>query len=300
MFVRDLAYFVEEGFKSLRHNRFISIVAIATISLALMILGAFLIVYINVHQLTTGWIRQVEITAFLKKGVDPDQVEEIKKKLWENPEIARIQYVSKEDALRRFKSEHPDSVYLLEGLAGNPLPDSFEIGLSEKAKTRKVVNRLVQRIGEIPEFQEIQYGREWTDTLLTFIRVLRFIGLILGGLLAVAILFIIANTVRLTVYARRDELAVMRLIGATNWFIKGPFLLEGLFQGLIGAILSIAMLYATYYLWIPRLRHSAELFFLKELSITFLPPSILFWMAIIGMFLGLLGSLMSLGRFLKI
>jgi len=121
-----------------------------------------------------------------------------------------------------------------------------------------------------------------------------------GGLLGVAILFIIANTVRLTVYARRDELAVMRLIGATNNFIRGPFLMEGLFQGLIGAVLSLIALFGIYYYWVPRLTHRAGALLMQEISISFLSGSMLLWIVAAGMALGLFGSLMSLGRFLKI
>jgi cell division transport system permease protein len=300
MIFSNLSYFIEEGFRSVQGNKFISAVAIATIGFALMIFGAFLIVYSNVNHITAGWVQEVEINAYLKEGVPPDRVDEIKKILWENREIATIEYVSKEEVLKRFRSDHPDSVYLLEGLADNPLPASFEIGLSESAQNRDAVDRLVERIREIPDLDEIQYGQEWTRSLLTFMNILRLIGLILGGMLGVAIIFIIANTVRLTVYARRDELAVMRLIGATNGFIKGPFLMEGLFQGLLGALLSLLFLFVMYHFWIPRLKQSAGIFFLQDISISFLSFTMILWIVLAGMLLGLFGSLMSLGRFLKI
>jgi cell division transport system permease protein len=300
MIFSNLSYFIEEGFRSVQGNKFISAVAIATIGFALMIFGAFLIVYSNVNHITAGWVQEVEINAYLKEGVPPDRVDEIKKILWENREIATIEYVSKEEVLKRFRSDHPDSVYLLEGLADNPLPASFEIGLSESAQNRDAVDRLVERIREIPDLDEIQYGQEWTRSLLTFMNILRLIGFILGGMLGVAIIFIIANTVRLTVYARRDELAVMRLIGATNGFIKGPFLMEGLFQGLLGALLSLLFLFVMYHFWIPRLKQSAGIFFLQDISISFLSFTMILWIVLAGMLLGLFGSLMSLGRFLKI
>jgi len=296
----DLAYFVQEGARSVRHNKFISIVAIVTIAFALMIFGAFLIVYTNVSHMTNGWVRQVEVTAYLKGGFDPDRVEEIKKILWRNPEISRVEFVSKEEALARFRSGHKKAAYLLDGLEGNPLPASFEIGLSKSARSQGAVDQLVRKLSRIPDFEEIQYGKEWTRSLMTFLHILRLIGLILGGLLGVAILFIIANTVRLTVYARRDELAVMRLIGATNNFIRGPFLIEGLFQGLIGAVLSLIALFGIYYYWVPRLTHRAGVLLMQEISISFLSVSMLCWIVTAGMALGLFGSLMSLGRFLKI
>jgi len=185
-------------------------------------------------------------------------------------------------------------------LSGNPLPASFEIGLAKDAQTREAVDQLVERIERIPELEEIQYGKEWTRSLLTFMNILKLLGLILGGLLGVAIVFIIANTVRLTVYARRDELSVMRLIGATNGFIKGPFLMEGLFQGLLGSFLSLLLLFGMYHFWIPKLKHSAGIFFLQDISISFLSASMVLWIVLAGMFLGLFGSLISLGRFLRI
>jgi cell division transport system permease protein len=300
MLYGDLAYFVEEGFHSVRRNKFISAVAIVTIGFALMIFGAFLIVYSNVSLITNSWVQQVEISAYLKDGVSSDRVDEIKKQLWENREIAEIQYISKDDVLKQFQTDHAGSVYLLDGLSDNPLPASMEIGLSRAAQNRDAVDRLVKKIRTIPEFEEIQYGQEWTRSLLTFMNILRLIGFILGGLLGVAIIFIIANTVRLTVYARRDELAVMRLIGATNGFIKGPFLMEGLFQGLIGSFLSLVLLFGMYHFWIPRLRQSAGAFFLQDISISFLSLSMVCWIILAGMFLGLFGSLMSLGRFLRV
>ena len=300
MFFTDLTYFSEEGLRSVRQNKFISVVAIVTIGFALLIFGAFLIVYSNVNHITSSWVQQVEIIAYIKGGTSSGRSDDLKKILWENPEVAKVEYVSEEEALKRLQSEHEDAVYLLGGLDDNPLPAAFEIRLSKAAQNREAVDRLVEKIRKIPELQEVQYGQEWTRSLLTFMNILRLLGFILGGLLGVAIIFIIANTVRLTVYARRDELAVMRLIGATNWFIKGPFLMEGLLQGLIGSLFSLFLLLGIYFFWIPRLRQSAGMFFLQDISISFLSISMIFWMILGGMFLGLFGSLISLGRFLKI
>ena len=300
MLFGDGLYFIEEGYRSVRQNKFISVVAILTIGLALMIFGAFLIVYFNVSQITTGWVQEVEISAYFKEGISQERVEQVKKTLWQNREIAKIEYVSKTEVLKRFRAEHPDSAYLLQGLSENPLPASFEITLTKDGQSREAVDQLVEKIQLIPELEEIQYGQEWTRSLLTFMNVLRLIGSILGGLLGIAIIFIIANTVRLTVYARRDELAVMRLIGATNSFIKGPFLMEGLFQGLIGSILALFLLFTMYHFWIPKLRASAGIFFLQDISISFLSVSMILWIVLAGMLLGLFGSLMSLGRFLRI
>ncbi len=300
MFFTDLTYFIEEGSRSVRQNKFISVVAIVTIGFALLIFGAFLIVYSNVNHITSSWVQQVEITAYIKGGTSSGRSDDLKKILWENSEVAKVEYVSEEEALKRLQSEHEDAVYLLGGLDENPLPAAFEIRLSKAAQNREAVDRLVEKIRKIPELQEVQYGQEWTRSLLTFMNILRLLGFILGGLLGVAIIFIIANTVRLTVYARRDELAVMRLIGATNWFIKGPFLMEGLLQGLIGSLFSLFLLLGIYFFWIPRLRQSAGMFFLQDISISFLSISMIFWMILGGMFLGLFGSLISLGRFLKI
>jgi len=300
MGIADWGYFVEEGFRSVRRHRFVSAVTVVTIGFALMIFGAFLIVYSNVRQITGGWVREVEISAYLREGVDADRVAELKAALWENPEIASITYVSKEEALARFRKQNPDAAYLVDGLAENPLPASLEIGLSIRARSREAVERLVTRLRAVPEFEEVQYGREWTESLLTFVKMLRLLGMILGGLLGVAIIFIIANTVRLTVYARRDELAVMKLIGATDGFIKGPFLMEGLFQGLLGAGLSLVLLWGMFHFWVPRLRASAGIFFLQDISLSFLSLSMVTWIVLAGMLLGLFGSLVSLGRFLRV
>ena len=300
MFFADLTYFADEGFRSVRRNRFISVVTIVTIGFALLIFGAFLIVYSNVGHITSNWVQQVEITVYIKDGVSSGRGDEIKKILWENPEVSKVAYVSKEEALKRLQAEHVDAVYLLGGLNENPLPASFEIKLSKAAQNREAVDHLVEKIKNIPDLQEVQYGQEWTRGLLTFMNILRLIGFIMGGLLGVAIIFIIANTVRLTVYARRDELAVMRLIGATNGFIKGPFLMEGLLQGLLGSLFSLLLLVGIYYFWIPRLKQSAGMFFLQDISVSFLSIPMILWIILGGMLLGFFGSLISLGRFLKI
>jgi len=300
MLFADVAYFVEEGLRSTRQNRLMSVVTIVTIAFALMIFGAFLIVYSNVRLITNNWVKEVEVTAYLKADFDSDRIDQIKKALWENREIARIEFVSKDDALERFKKDQADSIYLVEGLNGNPLPASFEISLSKAAQNREAVDHLVRKIGRISEFDEIQYGQDWTRSLLTFMKILRLIGFIMGGLLGVAIIFIIANTVRLTVYARRDELSVMRLIGATNWFIKGPFLMEGFFQGFIGALVSLGLLFGLFHFWVPRVRQSAGMFFLQDISISFLSLPMLSSIIGAGMLLGLFGSLISLGRHLKV
>jgi cell division transport system permease protein len=193
MSLGNLIYFVEEGFRSIRQNKFISVVAILTIGFALIIFGAFLIVYSNVSHITAGWVQEVEISAYLKDGTSSDRADKIKKALWQHEEIAKIDYLSKPEVLKRFQDEHPDSAYLLEGLSENPLPASFEIGLSSAAQNREAVDRLVEQIRTIPDIEEIQYGQEWTRSLLTFMNILRLIGFILGGLLGVAIIFIVAN-----------------------------------------------------------------------------------------------------------
>lgn len=208
-------------------------------------------------------------------------------------------YVSREEAFKRFSSRLKGQETLLEGVRPEILPTSFDISLKKAFRDAGNVEMFVASLKNIAGVSEVQYGEEWVKRFNTFVNVMRLIGALLGAFLLIAVIFIISNTIRLTVYSRRDELELMSLVGATRFFIKAPFLLEGIIQGVIGAFFAIAMLFGLYELFL----HNAGNFLVfnpTASGMVFLPPEYIAGILFSSVLLGFVGSLASLKRFINI
>jgi len=187
----------------------------------------------------------------------------------------------------------------LDGLDFNPLPSSFFIELKEDFRGLESVESVARRLLAMEGVEEVEYGREWIDRFETLMMFLKLGMTAVGGVLAVGLLFIISNTIKLSVYSRLDEIEIMKLVGATNSFIKAPFIIEGIIQGFLGAIVSLLSLIIVYKIIISRINDSVILTFgLSDIS--FIHPKAMLAMIIAGTSLGLIGSVLSLGRILRV
>ncbi|MDH3851177.1 MAG: permease-like cell division protein FtsX, partial [Deltaproteobacteria bacterium] len=286
-----LVYFLRKALENIWTNPFLSLVTLSTIAISMLILGLFSLIYLNVQQSLHQMGGELQITAYLQETISSEQAEVLRSKVADWPEVEGITYISKEQALARFRSQLREYAGILEGLKENPLPASLELTLMPQYGRSGNIKELSTRLGRLSGVAEVQYGRKWMAKLRVFVEVMKLVGITVGGLLLIATIFVISNTIKLTFYSRREELEIMRLVGATDFFIKAPFLIEGLLHGLGGALLaagglSLLILFLFSHLDLPlRLAVMAGSLPMGQLVAGFLG---------LGLLLGVLGSMVSL------
>jgi cell division transport system permease protein len=287
--MRALRYAFDEAVASLWRGRRSGALSMATIALALFVLGAFLIVTSNLERLGAEWSSSADMSVYLNDAVTPDERQAIEGALAGDVVTERT-YVSKADALARFRRTFADLASGMDGLGDNPLPASYEVRLRTGAD--QAIDSLVGRVRELPGVADVRYDRQWLARLLAAIGVVRRLGLALGILLGAAAALTVANVVRLALFARRDELEIMRLVGAPQMFIRGPFVMEGTLQGGLAAIVAVAVLGITFLAL--RAAYLAPLAATINLSsVRFLPLDLCLWLIVGGMAVGCLGGLVA-------
>ncbi len=290
--LRAVSYFVTEALTSLWRSRMVNAVSIGTFAVSLFVLGAFLTLAAALSGLVARWTETVQVTVYLEERVEPRVRESLENRLREDPAVASLQYVSRELALERFRAMFRDLSSLPEDLGENPFPASLEVNLRPERQSPDEVERLAKAFGDVPGVHEIQYDLLWIERLSTGIRLVRAVGAFLGGVLVLAAIFTISNVIRLTIYAREDELDIMRLVGATRAYVKGPFVTEGVIQGGLGGLVASLLLW-TALSWLSGNLASSDL--LPHATLT-LSPEIGAVLVVLGMAVGLAGSLISLSR----
>ncbi len=290
--LRMFAYCLKDGLYNLKRGGITSIISIITIAFTMLNLSLFFLLWINLSPLFMGWMNEVKVVGYLKKNTNEEAVEGLKKELTSLVHIKKVNFVSKSDAMERFQEFLGDDKSLLEGIDENPLPASFELVIDESAGL-DAIESTAMNLQSRKEFEEVQSGREWMHRLSAFFVFIKVVGFLVGGVLIFISVFIISNTVRLTFINRKEEVQIMRLVGAHRWFIKMPFLIEGILDGLLGGGISISLLYLFYYLSIYKLRpYMLSTFGILRLS--FIPYSVIIFILGLGMGVGGVGSLFSL------
>ena len=292
--MRALRYAFDEAVASLWRGRGSGAFSTATIALALVVLGAFLIVTSNLERLGTEWSSSADMSVYLNDAVTPAERTAIEGVLETGDIILARVYVSKADALARFRSTFADLASSMEGLGDNPLPASYEVRLRTGADA--AVDALVAKVRQLPGIADVRYDRQWLSRLVAAVGVIRGLGFALGILLALAAALTVANVVRLALYARRDEIDIMQLVGAPQMYIRGPFVMEGTLQGGLGAVVALVALGIGFLA--VRARYLAPLAEMINLSsVRFLPWELCLWLVVGGMAVGCLGgALAAAGR----
>jgi cell division transport system permease protein len=244
--MRALQYAFDEALSSLWRGRTSGLLSTATIAVALFVLGAFLVLTSNLERLGSDWSRAAEMSVYLDDDATPEARSAVEGVIAPGQIVVGYTFVSKAEALERFKQTFADLAPAAETLAANPMPASYEVRLQAAAGAPAQVEQLASRLRETPGVVDVRYDRQWLDRLLAAVSVLRGVGLGLGAFLAVAAALTVANVVRLALYARRDEVEIMRLVGAPPEYIRGPFVMEGVLQGGIGAAAALAALAAVF------------------------------------------------------
>ena len=293
--IRALRYAVEEAVASLWRGRQSGMLSTGTIALALFVLGGFLLVTANLAQLGEEWSRAAEMSVYVKDGTAPADRSTIERTLASAPIVASHEFVSKEEALARFRKTFGELSASIDGLGENPLPASYEIRLRADVATRGGVEDLGEKLRQTAGVADVRYDQQWLDRLLGAVTFVRGVGLLLGSVLTIAAALTVANVVRLALYARRDEIDIMQLVGAPQSYIRGPFVMEGILQGGLGALASLVALGAGFLLL--RGRYLAPLASTINLgSVRFLSAELCVLLVVGGMIVGCFGGLVAAWR----
>lgn len=289
---RAIRYALEEAVQSLWRGRQAGMLSTLTIALALFVLGGFLLVTANLDRLGAEWSRAAELSIYLKDDATAAERRAIEGALASGDVVASHEYVSKADALARFKQTFADLSTAVDTLGDNPLPASFEVRLRPGVAAGSGVELLASHVGQLPGVADVRYDRQWLTRLTSAIAVIRGVGLVLGSVLTIAAALTVANVVRLALYARREELEIMQLVGAPQAYIRGPFVMEGVLQGGVGALIAVLALGAAFVAL--RGRYLVPLASAVNLSsIRFLPVELCVLLVVGGMAVGCLGGLVA-------
>lgn len=290
MRARTVKYFFREAFTSLRRNRWMSLASIGAVAAALIIFGCFLLLSFNFDHILKDVESQVEISAYLVEDATEEDIARVTTKLAAIEGIEEMQFISKEDALEEFKEQIGEEVF--EGLE-NPLPDAFRIKVEDPQK----VGEVAERVARISGIDQVNYGKDVVEKLFKIIQWFRMIGFAIMAMFGAVSIFIISNTIRLTVFARRREISIMKYIGATDWFVRWPFLIEGMVLGFIGSSVAIGVLAAAYHYLYMAVRVNIPM--ISILPMTYFYDHALIFL-LLGTLMGALGSSFSIRRFLRV
>ena len=241
------SYFLARAIANIRQNIFVNVVTIGTITLALLIISFFLLVFVNLEGLAENWSKRVQVTVYFEQELPAQELGSLKARVQALPGTVQVVYVGKDEAVKRFRARLKGQESLLDGITTDVLPASLEISLKKESRATDAVEAYVARLKQLPGIGEVQYGEEWVRRFTTFMNFMRLVGALLGGFLLLAVIFIVSNTIKLTIYARKDELELLGLVGATRLFIKAPFLMEGIIQGAAGSFLALVFLTSCYF-----------------------------------------------------
>jgi cell division transport system permease protein len=291
-----ITLFFKRALDDIFKNRFLNLVTIITISLSILIASAFTLFFVNTSDIINSWKKGLRIMAYLKPGIDNDGLKDLKLAIQALDGVDNIQFISKQEALSRLKAQMAHQASLFENLTQNPLPDSIEIRMTAATDSWQNIDSLAAQIEALPQIDEVEYGQRWVGRFAQIISLFRLAGYAMGTLFFMATIFIVANTIRLVIYSRRDEVEIMRLVGATDNFIKIPFYFEGLIQGALGALIGLVMLYIAFIFVSSNVEKG---FFPGLFRFHFLSPTVLLAILMISMLVGWLGCFISLKQFLK-
>jgi cell division transport system permease protein len=286
-------YFVKTAIRGMVSSPLTSGVAIVTIGVTLILVGAFALLLGNMQELLDEFGDELRVTAYLETDIAAEGLSDLVARARQLPGVEAVEGVSADEALARFRESVGTGSALLEGVEGNPLPASLEFSLTPERRSAEGLEAVVADIEALPGVVSLSSGREWVESYLRAVALVRGVGSGLGAILALATLLIVTNTIRLGIFARRDELEILSLVGASRAFVQAPFLLEGVIQGAAGGAIALGLLFALFRLVLPGFEFGLEL--LVGTAPRFFSGAESAVMVGAGAGLGLLGSAAALG-----
>jgi len=296
--LRTGKFFIREGFRSIKRNKTMSAAAITSVIAALLVIGIFFIIVLNIDFIATKLESQIEMIVYLNDGLSQNIIDTMNTEIKSINGVKSVEFISKAVALKNIEKNWGKNSYLLEGLDGdNPLPDAFLITLLDPTQASSVA----MSVSAISNIEKVLYGKEELAKLLNATYVLRMSSVVIILILLFISVFIISNTIKLTLYARRREIGIMKFVGATDWFVRMPFVIEGIIVGIIGAVVSTGILGVGYY-YLSGLVKKQMIGFM---SISLIPfnqviTSMVVLLIAVGVIIGAAGSLLSVRKFIKV
>jgi len=297
MNLRIWLYYFKNAFINIMNNRLIHVISMGTITVSMLLLGSFMLLSINLENWIKEWGGNLSMSVYLRDGIDEKVKGDIEKQLL-NIKGAKIKgFISKDQAMMQLKESLGSQAGLLSGLKNNPLPSSFELIFEDTDDYRVDPDKITASLEKMEGVDEVQYSEQWVERFRGVIFVFKVASLIIGGLLCVAVLFIITNTIKLTIYSRRDEIEIYKLVGATDWFVKIPFLIEGAIQGIISGLIAYLVLLSAYLFFSTK---TIQILDLPVIDIVFLTNKYAISLILLSLLLGLMGGFIAIGRFFKV
>jgi cell division transport system permease protein len=296
---------LREGTKNVVRNGWMTFASVSSISISLFILGLFLLMSLNVNYLADQIEKQVEIRVYLEVGTGDDVIQQLQDKIRSMPQVADVKFVSKEEGLQYLRDRLGESgKELLQGFEGdnNPLNDSFTVTVKEPrdvADTAAAIEALNN--GQFPQpINKVSYGKGTVESMFKVTEIVRNVGLVLVLLLGITAIFLIANTIKLTIINRRREISIMKLVGATNSFIRWPFFIEGALLGLLGSLIPVGVLLYGYWALLHTSQLDLNLMMIKLLPFSDVSYVLAGLLLGLGIVIGVWGSLLSVRKYLRV
>lgn len=283
---------LREALLAFRRTRTLSVLSITTIAFALFVTGLFGLVALNLRSALGNVAERVEVVAFVFRGTPSQQLQVASADISAFPEVLEVRYVSEDEALTRARRDLVEFQEAYQDLEINPLPPSLEVRLRPGFRDARHAGEVAERLRGFAFVEDVRYGRDWVERLDALRKIASLVGLAIGLAFALVSVVIIGVTIRMTVLHRAREIKIMRLVGATDWFIRGPFLIEGAIKGLVGGVIASFLCGAVFGAF------QAGQFGLG-IGLTFFGPIQVLLLLVFGVLLGLTGSLVSVGRHLK-
>ncbi len=296
--IERISYFIATTFKGMKTNLYLNIVTIITIAVAFLILNIFFVIYRNVNSVIGDWKGKIKIIAYLKDGLSEQQITAIENQIKNNEDIKGVHYNSKQDALNEFKKELKGQSAILNGVTQDVLPAYLVINVKDTVITNRALGKLAVLLKDIQGIADVQYGQGVAERISELLIIVKMLGIGIGGFMLFAILIIVSNTIRMSIFSRKDEIEIMKLVGATNTFIEVPFVLEGMVQVICGTGLSLVMLYLVYKFFIYRLHQMLGSLFVN-ISVSFLSNETIVLILAGSAALGFAGAIVSAGKFIR-
>jgi cell division transport system permease protein len=287
-----IAIAFSNALRGIRNASTTSSLAVLTIAIVLVLVGSATLLVENMSGLLDEFGAELQLTAYLDTSISEEDQRLLAERVTGAPGVERVDVVTKEEALERFEAI-AGGAELLAGLDGNPLPASLEIHLRPEARTAEAIGILESSLDGLPGIEELAQGQEWIEGYSRVVSMVRAGAFAISIVLGLAALLIVANTIRLAIYARRDELEILALVGASRTFVRVPFMLEGTIQGLLGGLLALLAIYGAYELLVPQISFGLELVLGRAELRFFTTPEAIRLVAS-GGGLGLLGSITAL------
>jgi cell division transport system permease protein len=291
--LRVLIYALQTAFQSLWHEKWVNFLTILSISIGLLILSAFVTITLNVDSTLTKWAKSFGLVVYLNEDLKKEAEETIKDFFQQDSDIVEVQYITKDRALIELKQMLGADAPILDDIGENPLPSSFELKLKGELLKPAIVKQKAYEIEQMSGVEEVQYGEKWLSSLNAVSKIMKISATFLGISIFIAIIFITYNTIKIFFFRRKDEIETLKLLGATRTFIRLPFLIEGLFIGILGGIIGSLALFGTLSFITIK---GAEFFPSMKAIMILLPVQIYVFIPIAGAVMSVTGSFFAVGK----